>query len=217
METVSVKVNLKEIVGKSAAKKIRKNGDVPAVVYGKGENIMIILDKDALRVLRDVNFSESAIINIDTGKEADKVFAIIKDVQYDPVSDKIIHIDFMRVSMTEKIHVHVPVVLIGEAKGIKAGGDVEQVLREIEIEVLPTNIPDKVTLDVTDLDAGHSLHVSNIAVPDDVKVLTNKEDTVVTILLHKQEAETPQADENAAAAEPKVIKEKADKKDEKAG
>ncbi len=209
MERISIEAVLREKTGKEVAKKIRRLGEVPGIVYGKNTNLPVKLSIAALKTLKGISFSASTIIDLKLpGAKDEETQVLVKCIQYHPVTDKVIHLDFMRVSLQEKIRVNVPLVFKGEAKGVKEGGILEQIVRSIEIEGLPLDIPEKIEVDVSDLIVGRSLHVGDIKVPANVRVVTSAAETAVTVVMHVEEAiEAPAAD-GAAPTEPEVIKEK---------
>jgi large subunit ribosomal protein L25 len=216
MERVKIEVNLREKVGKEAARKARQQGNVPAIVYGRDVNIPLIITSENFKILRAIDFSESAIIDMQivNGKKKDIYAVIIKDIQYHPLTEEVLHIDFMKVSLEERIRVHVHLVFKGEPKGIKAGGVLEQVLRDLEIEGLPLDIPDKIEVDISELDIGDSLHAGDIKIPLNLKLLTHYEDTVVTVVAKKEEEEEVAVAEGVTPEEPEVIKEKKEEEKE---
>lgn len=214
MERVKVTVNLREEKGKEAAGRLRRKGYIPAVVYSENLNTVLSIPQEGVKQLRAIHFSESAIIDMEiTGsRESKSMPVIIKDIQFDPLSEEVIHIDFLKVSLKEKIKVHIPIVIKGESKSVKEGeGVLDQVLREVEIEALPLDIPKEIEVDISELTVGHSLHVSSLKVADNLKIVTGSQETVVTIVVKKEEEETAEEvvpEEGAAPAEPEVIKEK---------
>lgn len=212
MERITVEVQVRKEIGKSAARKVRFGGDVPAIVYGHGANIPVKLSPASIKPLKAVNFSETVIIDmaIDTDKNSETMPVMIKDIQFHPLSEQINHIDFYKVSLTEKVRVHVPLLVKGQPKGIKEGAVLEQILREIEVEGLALDIPQKLEVDVSGLEVGHSIHVSDVAIPDNTKIITALDETAVALVAKEEEAPEPEAEasESAAAAEPEVIKEK---------
>jgi len=211
MERIGIKVDFRQDKGKENAKKIRKTGFIPAVVYGKDTNISLSLPFESLKVLRSIHFSESSVVDvtIEGDKKPITMPVFIKDIQFHPITDEIIHIDFLKVSLTEKIKVDVPIVLKGEAKGAKeADGTVDQILREIEVEGFPLDIPERIELDVSELEIGNSLHVSDLNIVGKIKVITELTETIVTVLAKKEEPEEEVIAEEPQAKEPEVIKEK---------
>jgi large subunit ribosomal protein L25 len=218
MEQVKIQVSHREEKGKEAVKRLKKQGVIPAVVYSLDTNISLSVPSASLKTLRAINFSESTVINMEitNEKKSKAIPVIIKDIQYHPLTEKVIHLDFLKVSLKEKIKVNVAIILKGESKGVKeAEGTVEQILRELEIEGLPLDIPDKIEVDISHLEIGQSLHVENLAVSSNIKVITEPEITVVTVLAKKEEVEEEVALEGEAASqEPEVIKEKKESDEE---
>jgi len=213
MEKLQIEVSLRDGIGKEVVKKMRKAGETPAIVYGKGVNTPVKVSTAAMKTLRNAHFSESAIIEMQIAGAADagRVPVMVKDIQYNPMTEDVIHIDFMKVDLDKKITVHVPLAITGEAKGIKDGGVLEQILWEIEIEALPLDIPEKIEIDVGELTIGHSIHAGNIKPPEGVRITTPAEETLVTLVMHKEEVVEAAEDQIAAApAGPEVIKEKKD-------
>ena len=211
MERVKIKVEKRETVGKEGVKKLRKQGYVPAVVYSNDTNIVLTIPFAGLKALRSIGFSESAVIDMEIAgeKKAKSIPVLIKDVQFHPLTEDIIHVDFLKVSLSEKIKVNVPIVLKGESKQVKEeSGTLEQILRELEVEGLPLDIPENVEVDVTGLTIGHSLHVSDLIVTGNVVVITDPETAVVTALAKEEEIEEELLTEEEASTEPEVIKEK---------
>jgi len=214
MERTKIQVNNRDEKGKEAVKKLRSQGVLPAVVYSHDSNLTISIPTDSIKILKSLHFSESAIIDMEIadGKKTKSIPVLIKEVQFHPLTEEAIHIDFLKVSLKEKIKVHVPLVFKGEAKGVKDDeGVLEQVLRELEIEGLPLDIPEHIDVDISELTIGHSLHAEDIAVADNLKVITDPKATIVTVVAKKEEEiveEEAAAEEGAG--EPEVIKEKKD-------
>ena len=210
--------------GKNAARRLRRKGLVPGVVYGgKGENLSVAVDPKALqRVLRS-EAGRNAILKLSIADHGSSN-AILKNWQVDPVKESFLHADFYRIAMDVAIRVTVPIQVMGEARGVKVdGGVLELVLREIEVECLPGDIPERITVDVADLGINQSLRVSDVPVPAKVKVLQAADQVVVHVVAVKEEeaapaaAAAPAAEGEAAApaAEPEVIK-KGKKEEEEA-
>jgi len=209
MERIKIEASVRGTTGKEIAKKVRRGGDVPGIVYAKGDNVNVNINTASLKILKSINFSESTIIDMQiTGDKVENPHVLIKNTQYHPVTENVIHLDFMRVALDEKIRVHIPIAVRGEAKGVKEGGVLEQIMYDLTVEALPLDIPHKVEVDVSELAIGWSLHVSDIKVPANVRVVNHAEETVVTVVSHIEEAAPAAADGAAAATEPEVIKEK---------
>ncbi len=210
MEQIKLEAQLRNEKGKGSLKSLRKDNLIPAVVYRKGEETLSIkFDKKVFYKAIHTQAGENVIINLKFDKESkikDKT-AIIKEIQYDPITDEIMHADFNQISLTEKIVVNVPIVSKGESIGSKDGGVLAHVLRELQIECLPTNIPRSIEADITSLNIGDLLHVKDLLVPSGIKVVTDPDSVVFSVeppMAEKVEAVAP-AEE---AEEPEVIKQK---------
>jgi large subunit ribosomal protein L25 len=200
--------------GKNAAKRLRREGLVPGVVYGgKGENVAVAVDPKALqRVLRS-EAGRNSILKLDIAN-AGSTNAILKSWQVDPIKEKFLHADFFRIAMDVAIRVTVPIHVTGEARGVKVdAGILELVMREIEVECLPGDIPERIDVDVTDLGINGALRISDVAAPVKVKILEDADQVVVHVVSVKEEvaaapgAAAPVEGEAAAApAEPEVLK-----------
>ncbi|MEX0999942.1 MAG: 50S ribosomal protein L25/general stress protein Ctc [Thermodesulfobacteriota bacterium] len=179
-------------MGKSGAREIRKEGNIPAVLYGKGtETLSLVINPAELKEALSTDAGENTLLEIRVKDEEAEIqkLSLLREVQYDYLTDKPIHLDFQALDMNEKITVAVPVQIEGNAKGVKEGGILEEILREISVECLPTNIPNSFSVDVTELEIGHSIHVNTLEIEEGVNILHEDEDTIVTVLAPKVEAE----------------------------
>ncbi|MCM8819346.1 MAG: 50S ribosomal protein L25 [Candidatus Omnitrophica bacterium] len=209
MEKISIEAILRTKVGKEISKKERKKGLIPAIIYGRNIRLPISLTQVSLKLLKKVNFSKGIVFEIHLNskeKETETIYALIKDVQYHPLTEDVIHIDFLNISLTEKIKASIPIVLKGEAKGTKDGGIVQQILWGIEVEGFPTDIPQKIEVDISDLMIGHAIHVLDIKIPENIKIITSPEATIVTVVEKVEEVVTTSAEDVPEG--PEVIKEK---------
>ena len=188
METIVLGVEPR-IIKKGDAEKLRKNGIVPAVVYHKGEEtVAISVNELALKKL--VHSAESHIIDLQFPDSKIKR-SFIKDVQFHPVTDRIIHADFQLFAADEIIELGVPVAVSGDSAGVEKGGKLQIILHALTIKGKPEDMPDHIVIDVTALEIGHSLHVKEIPM-DTYTALTIMDDPdipVITILASKKEAE----------------------------
>ena len=158
MKNIDLKVYRREGKGKSVAKKLRKEGKVPCVIYGNGK---IIHGYVYERELKDIIYTpEVFLINIDL--EGEKLQAILKDTQFHPVTERILHIDFMEVNEDKPVKVYMPVKLVGFSKGVQAGGQLYQLMRYIKVKGLVKDIPEHLEIDITDLGLGKSLKISDL-------------------------------------------------------
>jgi len=206
--------------GKNAARRLRAKGKIPAVVYGgKSDAVAVSVDpKTLLRVLRS-EAGRNTILSLDLG-EGGKTSAILKSWQVDPVNEKFIHVDFYRIAMDVAIKVKVPIHTVGESRGVKVdAGILEIIMREVEVECLPGDIPERIDVDVTDLGLHGAVRVSDLKISDKVKILDEADQIVVHVVSVKEEAApaaaAPAEGEAAAPAtpaEPEVLKK--GKKDE---
>jgi large subunit ribosomal protein L25 len=184
LKEVNLEVKQRESRGKEKAKKSRKNGIIPAVVYGaREETLPLEVKLKDLNALLKTTKGENVIINlnIDEGKtESKKV--LLREVQKDPVRDNILHVDFQHISLTEKIAVKIPIHLVGMSIGVKdQGGILEHVLRELEVKCLPTEIPEHIEVDVTPLSIGDAIHVRDLKL-EKIEVLTDADRSIVTVV-----------------------------------
>jgi large subunit ribosomal protein L25 len=209
MERIKIQVSKREEKGKGPIGRLRKTGVVPAVVYSENMNVLLSISIESLKVLRAIHFSESAILdmNITGGEKIKSIPVLIKDIQFNPITEAVDHIDFLKVSLKEKIKVHVPIVLKGEAAGVKEGECVlTQALREIEVEGLPLDIPEHIDLDISELTIGHSIHAETVKLPDNIIMMTDPQETIVALGLKKEEEEVVVEEEETL--EPELIKDK---------
>lgn len=206
MERVSVKAVVRPTVGKSAAKRVRKDGLVPAILYGKArapvplavgrKDLLAAIQRGGRNVLIDLRIARNG------DEESDTV--MIADVQRDHLRHEILHVDLHHVSLTEKLVVHVPVVLVGTPEGVASGGILEHHLREVVVRCLPTQIPDRLTVDVSRLRIGDSLHVRDLPVAEGVEVVTPPDEVLASVVATAaEEAATAAAPETPA--EPQVV------------
>jgi large subunit ribosomal protein L25 len=192
--------------GKGAARQARFQHKVPAVIYGHGRPTQSLL-VDALVLEKALTGIEPEATLIDLTVDGKKARALIREIQRHPLRPDIIHVDFYEIKADEKVRLKVPVHLVGTPDGVRnAGGVLDQVMREVEIEVLPEHIPDRVELDVTPLTIGHSKQVKDLVIPNAV-ILTGAELTIATVVPPRAEevaAPTPEA--GAEVAEPELIR-----------
>ncbi|MGK9367709.1 50S ribosomal protein L25 [Melioribacter sp. Ez-97] len=201
MSELTIKAKRRVLTTKGAVNKLRKAGNVPGIFYVSGqEPIPVYLTESALRPL--VYTAETHIINLVIDEDEPRK-AIVKDVQFDPVTDKMIHCDIMGISLDHEIQVEVPVVLEGASVGVKEGGILQQLMHKLTITCLPGNIPEHISVDITNLKIGESVHVKDI-VTDKYKIDHN-EDVVIASVVHARVQEEVPAEETEETQEPEVI------------
>jgi large subunit ribosomal protein L25 len=199
-----LKANKRKDAGKGAARTHRREGRVPAILYGHGEeSVSITVDRNELdRLVHSISI-ENTIVDLDVEGGGYKV--LIREIQRHPVRKDFVHVDFFHVAMDEKIHLEIPVVIVGTAEGVKnKGGILDHQLREIEVYCLPGNIPEKIEVDVSALDIGESIHVSDLDLGD-VDVETDLDRTVVAVLAPTVAAEPEEAEAGEELAEPQLV------------
>ncbi|MBM3252305.1 MAG: 50S ribosomal protein L25 [Candidatus Omnitrophica bacterium] len=213
MKEIVLEVSLREEIGKSKLRPLRRAGFIPAVVYGEGKKTSAIKveRKSLLRLIHEHRI-ENAIITLkvsESDKKTKDTTVIVKELQRDPVHDNIVHIDFNQISLTKAIQVKVPIVTKGEPVGVKQeGGSLEHVIWELEVECLPTQIPGKIEVDVSELKIGDAILVKDLSVPKEVKILQDPGQVVISVAAPVKEEEIVTAAEEGAPEEPEVIKEK---------
>jgi len=215
MAMQSLKSDRRNEAGKGVARKLRRSGRIPAVYYGRGEEpISITIGIKELEELIHQSGGSNVIVDLKVeGDNASDRKAIIREIQRDPVEGKILHLDLQHISLTERITVEVPIVLVGTPIGVKDGGGIlEHLLREVEVECLPTDIPSKLEVEVSGLNIGDSLHVSDLKA-DRVTIKTEADRAIAAVVPPTILEEAKPAEEGAPT-EPELVKEK---KDEEAG
>lgn len=210
METV-VEAQPREANGKNVARRLRKSGKVPAVVYGAGKPPLSV-SVDPKQIARILHSEAGHNTIFDLQVDGERTKAMIVEWQYEPIKGSLLHLDLQRIAMDRRLKVQVPISLQGEAAGVKQqGGILDQVLREVEVECLPGDIPSHIDADVSDLVFGQSLRVSDLPLDrSKVKILTPADQVVAHVTSVKEEVapapEAVAADAAAAPAEPEVIK-----------
>jgi large subunit ribosomal protein L25 len=211
MATVSLNADARDTKGKGAARTLRSQGQVPAVIYGHGRDPqpLALNARDLDKMLSHIQ-AESTVIEVTVGGQTAKT--LIREIQRHPIKRQILHVDFQALVAGEKVTVSIPIVLVGTPEGVRLeGGVLDQTLREIEIEVDPSSIPDHVEYDVTNMVIGDSVHISDLKVPEGVEVLDDPETSVAVLAAPRAVIEEttavaePVEGEAGAVAEPEVI------------
>jgi large subunit ribosomal protein L25 len=191
--------------GKGVARKLRAAGRVPAVLYGAGvESTPLSVDSKELFHLLHTGAGSNVLVDLVV--DGHEHLAIPRDVQRDHIHGRFIHLDFLAVRRDEKIHIQVPVRVVGESVGVKAGGVVEHHLWEVEVECLPEDVPEAIEVDITELEIGMGLRVSDLIAPSGSTILANPEDSVVAVqqpqmAVELEEEEAAEGEEGEEAAE----------------
>jgi large subunit ribosomal protein L25 len=211
IETNLLEAHPRESGNKNEARRLRKDGKIPGVLYGAGkESMAVSVDPRQVSRILHSDTGHNTIFDL-TLNGGDRSKAMIVDWQYEPIKGKLLHIDLKRIAMDKALRVNVPIVLKGEAEGVKTqGGILEQILREVEIECLPGDIPSHIDADVTHLVFGTVLRVSDLPKNEKLKVLSDPNSPVAHVTSVKEEVvatpEAAAAEAAAAPAEPEVIK-----------
>ncbi len=207
METLEIQVEARDKQRKRDAKRLLRAGKIPAILYGpKTAAVGLALDKKEFS-RRVAGLQGSHLVRLKSGAAAlaEKV-ALVKDMQFHPISGDVIHADFYEVDLTAKIQVHVPLHFVGKAVGIARGGILQPIVREIEVECLPLDIPEFFNVDVTALDIGDSVHIEDLQMPDGVASMAEDNMALVTVVPPTVEeaptAAAPAAEVAAAPAAP---------------
>ena len=207
MATAQLSASPRTTVGKGAARTLRSAGQIPAVIYGHArEPLSLALPAREVEKLLERVSAESTVIELTLASGVART--LIREIQRHPFKKQILHIDFQELVAGEKVSVNVPIVLLGTPDGVRiSGGILSQVMSELAIRVDPVNIPRRVEADVTHVVIGHSLHVSDLKVPEGVEILDEPEATIAVVSAPKVEAEpTPAPEAAEAGAEPELIR-----------
>ena len=191
----SLTVEERPETGSRAARRLRREGKIPGVVYGGGDGACTAIRIES-RELRSALIASSAVIDLKVG-DGKAVPVIVKDQQHHPVRDEIVHIDLLEVRLDEKIQTTVPLELEGveEAPGVKEGGVMEHVTRELNIESLPTSIPERIVASVAHMEPAATMHLSEISAPEGVVFLDDPEETIIATVTIPTEVVEPEVEE----------------------
>jgi large subunit ribosomal protein L25 len=214
-KTVSLQVSQRSSVGRTALKAVRKAGRVPGILYGKSREAgvrsrPIEIDAKKLSSVLHASSSENVLVDLeltdDKGAKLDQGLALLVDVQHHPIKDYVIHIDLHEIAQDEILHAEVPVSSVGEPLGVKTGGGLlETMLRTVRVACLPRNLPESITVDVSNLNIGQSVHVSELVLPEGVTLTNPPELPVFSVFAPKEEVAV---EPGAEVKQPEVLKEK---------
>ena len=184
---------LREVTGKSAIRKLRNDETMPAVLYGLKDNLNLVVNPKELKKLL-LEKGRNALIELDIEGNS-KRSVVLKEYQAHPLKAGWLHADFLEVDVTKKIKVKVPVILVGTAPGEKMGGIVNHILRQIEVESIPKNIPEKIEVAMGEVQLNDVIHVSDLSVGENVLIINSPGDAVVTVHEEKAKEEKPEGEE----------------------
>ena len=212
MEKIEFTAEIREGKGKKITRKLRQNDYIPAILYGYGiEPLLLKLKrKGTERIIRHLeSHNVMGDLLIEKNGKKEKVKVVLKEVQVDPVKERILHLDFYQVRMDKPITLTIPLHFTGEAPGIEKGGILDEEMREITIECLPKDVPDFIKVDISSLDIGETLLVKDIKTDEKIKILEDEDKVVVSILAPRavevEEEEEKEGEE--VQEEPEVITE----------
>lgn len=208
MATASLSASTRANVGKGVARSLRREGKLPAVIYGhaRASQALSIDARELGRLLEHVS-ADTTVIELSVDGAMTRT--LIREIQRHPVKRAIIHVDFQELVAGEKVTVNIPIILTGVSVGVRLnGGILTQVLSELEVSVDPANIPNRIEVDISEVNIGGSVHVNELRIPDGVEVLTGATDTVLIVSASKASEETAPVVEGAAPSEPEVIRAK---------
>jgi large subunit ribosomal protein L25 len=216
MERITINVEKREETGKGAARSLRRKDIVPGILYRGGGSLPIKLPKKEVMQFINTTSGQQVMVNLHFNDGESKL-ALIKEFQVDPMRRELLHADFFEVSLTEKLKVNVHISVTGEPIGVKRDSGILQYhLREIEIECLPDKVPGHVDIDASGLEIGQALHVRDLKLGEDIRVITDPGEVIVNVIAPLVEAAAPTEEAAPAeAAEPEVVK-KGKKEEEKA-
>lgn len=203
MERVTLDVEKRDRIGKGAARSIRREGFIPAVLYKGGNSLPVQLSRKSLSQFVSKTSGEQIIVSLQFPDNIKQ--AIVKDYQVDPIKGNLLHVDFQEVLATEEVKVGVHVVTVGDAIGVKRDkGILQYGIREIEIECLPDKITGHIDVDISNLKIGQSIHVRDLKFEEGIRVFTSPDEVIATVTVAEEEVESPE--KVAETAEPEVIK-----------
>ncbi|MCS5635088.1 MAG: 50S ribosomal protein L25 [Myxococcota bacterium] len=205
MAEVSIALERREETGKSFNRKLRQQGKAPGVVYGGGKQpVAVSFDPTVLASkLRSSHAGINTLFDLEGDSSLQNRTVMVKELQREPLNGSVVHADFFEIDMLERIHVAVPIHLSGSPPGLLEGGVIEHALRDVELACLPNAIPDELIADVSELELGQSLHISDITLPEGVELVSDAELSVVSVLLPKViEEEVVEPEEGEEGAEP---------------
>ncbi len=206
-ETVTLKASLREETGKGPARRMRREGMIPAVIYGRNEDTRSLsIDAHEFdNLMRRVSL-ENTLIDLSIKGKRGKVRALVGEVQMNPVKAEVLHIDFHQIQAGEKVNVQVPIHLEGAAAGVKEGGVLQHVLHEVEVRCSSETIPEAFVVDISALNIGDSVHIADMAFPEGVEVQVDADRTVCLVAAPRvMTTEEEEAAEAAEGAEPELV------------
>lgn len=190
MQKVAINSTVRDECGKGYARRLRMRGQVPAVLYSKGNSSLYALNPKEIDKLLQTPAGENSLITLQSGEAGnhDSRLAILKALQRDPIRGQILHVDLFEISLNDPLTLRVPVEIVGVSVGVKNGGLLQHNLRDIEIRCLPSLIPDTIRIDITSLKIGDALHVKDISALEGIEMMADPELVLVSVAAPMSEA-----------------------------
>lgn len=200
MEILTLKASLRDQVGNGPARELRRDGKVPAILYGpQTDPLKLTIDNLDLEPIFKSGAAAQKLLKLDVAGDDKGRNVMIKELQRHPVSHKLLHLDFYEVTMDQKIKVMVPVVTTGKSIGVEMGGMLQIIRRELEVLCLPGLIPENISIDITELNVGDSYHVDDLQLDENIEVPAEVNFTILTVLSPKAEAAEEEEGEEGEA------------------
>lgn len=187
-----LRVKPRKRIGKSGAREVRKEGNIPAILYGQGEDpVPLVVSPDELRRALSNNAGINTILEleIDDSESSGKKFSMVQEIQKDPLKNRVVHLDFLAIDMKKSVRVKVPVNTQGRSEGERRGGKLEKLMRTIDLECLPGDIPDSIEIDVSDLEIGDFVDIDGISLGEGVASLRSGSEKVVQVVVQRAQEE----------------------------
>lgn len=212
MDNVDIVVQKRDVTGSRASKRLRKAGLIPGVLYGHGKDaVLIAVEPHVLREALSSDAGTHAVLNVTFEGQKRGHKAIVKEMTLDRVKSTVIHVDLQEIRLDETIETTVAVHFEGESVGVKAGGMLEEAVREVSVKGVVTAIPEHLVMDITALDVGGTLKVADLEVPEGIEVLDDLEEVLCSVLVPRKAVEAEEGEEvpeAEAAAEPELVSRK---------
>jgi len=217
MERINLESQLREERGKQLMKRLRRGGFIPVIIYKDGkDSVSLKVSEKEFSAVIGTKAGTNVIINLKIADKQKAKTVMIKEMQRDPLKGSIMHVDFNEISLTETIKVHVKVEPKGDPAGIKEGGTLERVVHEVEVECLPTAIPEKIEVDVTNMNINDTIFVKDLAAPAGIKILQDAELIVMSLKPPHVEVPAEEVPGEEVSTEPELIKKKKELEEEEA-
>ncbi|HHY40449.1 MAG TPA: 50S ribosomal protein L25/general stress protein Ctc [Syntrophaceticus sp.] len=204
METVKLSAQYRERGSKGAVRALRRKGETPAVLYGKGVGNMLVKvpTKELEQILKNHVIGSTLIdLDVDTGEKRESYLVMCREVQRDPIRRELLHADFYQIDLNQEIQTEIPVVLVGESQGVQKGGILQYMLREVTVSCLPAKLPEQIEVDISELDIGEQVTVGDLKAPEGVEILSDPESVIALVVaptLEEEAAEEEEGEEGVA-------------------